>query len=397
MTALLLSLFILSLAGGQLLRIPVPGREVNVYLCDILAFLTVGSWLVIKIKKGQPVRFLGREKLLFCFAIWAFLSLLFSLAWVSRTGLAVGFLYWLRFLIYSFLLWVARDLARNNLISKERIYHLFLLSGIAVLIFGFFQVIFFPDFTYLAHAYGWDPHRFRLASTFLDPNFAGAYLALCYLILGYKVISKKDLGTGDYLLIPLFILGIVLTFSRSTWLLFGVAMLVIGLMRFRIFAAVSLGLLLSAILIIPRAQTRVYGGIVPDESARLRFNSWDRAVTLFRAFPLAGTGFNTLREAQAKQGLLSAEEVESRSAAGIDSSLLFVLATTGILGLTFYLMFYGKMLREVYGLRKKSLEGLIYLAGAVGLLAGSFFINNLFYSPLLAWLLILPATITDGK
>jgi O-antigen ligase len=102
---------------------------------------------------------------------------------------------------------------------------------------------------------------------------------------------------------------------------------------------------------------------------------------IFSQNPFLGTGFNVYRYVQKNQGLLPQDDwLENHAGAGADSSLLFVAATTGVIGLVCYLF---------YLIRLFKLPNLNYYV--IPLLAHSLFLNSLFYPAVLVWLSILVA------
>jgi hypothetical protein len=92
---------------------------------------------------------------------------------------------------------------------------------------------------------------------------------------------------------------------------------------------------------------------------------------------LLGVGFNTFRYVQKQYGFLEPGQEEIHSGAGSDSSLLFVFATTGIIGFFVYLVALLFPALEAF-LRKKGNWLMVFtLIGAF--LLESQFINSLFY------------------
>ncbi|GAI81903.1 unnamed protein product, partial [marine sediment metagenome] len=117
-----------------------------------------------------------------------------------------------------------------------------------------------------------------------------------------------------------------------------------------------------------------------------RFGSWQQALIIFRDHPLLGVGFNTYRYAQRNYGFLDQEKWQtSHAEAGVDSSLLFVLATTGIIGFLVYSWLGSSVIRLSLSVVNAKI-GLVVLASVAALVCHSFFLNSLFYSWILAWL-----------
>jgi hypothetical protein len=156
-----------------------------------------------------------------------------------------------------------------------------------------------------------------------------------------------------------------------------IAILVFGLMKKR--QLLFYGLLLSflAYFLVPRVQTRIAGITDPADSARFRIVSWKNALEISSDNLFLGIGFNAYRYIQKDYGFLTPDDVSSRSGAGSDSSLLFVLATTGIIGLSLYVSgFMYPFLDSVFSKRKNRLLMVTIISA---LFLESLFINSLFY------------------
>ena len=88
-------------------------------------------------------------------------------------------------------------------------------------------------------------------------------------------------------------------------------------------------------------------------------------------------GFNAYRYAQKDYGFLTVDNISSRSGAGADPSLLFVLATTGIFGaLTYASALAFPFLDSTISKRKYRL---VIISLIPALMLESLFINSLFY------------------
>ena len=62
--------------------------------------------------------------------------------------------------------------------------------GVVLSLIGFLQLLYYPDLEPL-YRYGYDPHKNRLFSTFLDPNLLGSILNIC-LITGLFLFAKYN-------------------------------------------------------------------------------------------------------------------------------------------------------------------------------------------------------------
>jgi len=65
---------------------------------------------------------------------------------------------------------------------KNKLKNIFMVFIVANIIFGLIQYFLWPDFTYF-NVNNWDPHLFRLVSTYFDPTFT----ALIYLFFVIKL------------------------------------------------------------------------------------------------------------------------------------------------------------------------------------------------------------------
>ena len=135
---------------------------------------------------------------------------------------------------------------------------------------------------------------------------------------------------------------------------------------------------------------------IDESSAYARFGSWQRGLSFSLQSPVYGFGFNTLRYASSKFGYFGeVGDLGGRAGAGIDSSLLFVLSTTGIIGLLLYLSIIYRILRDSFRvLKEKSsteeskIFGFWIFSAVVALLVESNFINIFFYPQIILWLLV---------
>jgi len=327
MNKVLLFLLFVSMALGEFQRLP--GRPLYFHDLVLVTLLLVNYR---RLKFFRPVLWFGLAGLV---------SLIFS-------GFQPGGLYLVRFLAYSLLI--------NLKIDKK--YLLFFSSAIAV--FGLIQYLLVPDTRFLA-ALNWDDHYYRLLSTLLDPNFTGIILVLG-LILVYFYRPKT------WWLYGLHLAALLLTYSRSSYLALVVSALYLAWFKQKLklfFLGFSvLGLVL---LLLPRPGG---DGVKLERlfSVKQRLDNYREGVSLWQSRPVFGLGFNTLRYYR--------HDPVSHAAGGLDSSLLFVLATTGVVGLIAYV----NLLRSLWQ------KSLLLRLSLVALLVHSLFVNSLFYPFTMIWL-----------
>ena len=351
--------------------------EANVYLFDIVVgiFAFIGS-----------LYFLVQKKVFIPKFIFAFLPFTF-IAFISLTsnGYSLGTLEMFTsafYLVRWFLYLSAGVVVFNMLVAKKLTVEILvtgvLLSGVFVSVLGFVQLLILPDFEKLNPLLGWDPHKNRLASTFFDPNFVGGYLNLC-LAIAFGFVSKKR----KFVIFSMAIIlsAIFLTFSRSTWAMTAIIILIFGIFKYRFLLVTALIVGLLTFFAIPRVQTRIAGVTDPADSAHFRLISWHNAWQIAQDNLFLGVGFNTFRYAQKNYGVFDIGETGGNAGAGTDSSFLLILATTGVFGFVAFVTAY--FWPVVYALNKKPQFYLSTLAILLALFVQSQFINALFYPQIL--------------
>lgn len=373
---------IFSVALGEFGHFPFGGGTVAVSVTDILLTITVATLLIwqlgIQRKLVIPVAF----KILILFWITGLISLIFS-------NQFQGGLYLVRFILYSTSFWLGYLLIINEQVKIDRVLLLILSSGLILALVGLIQIVIFPDLSFLAD-FGFDPHQNRLAATFLDPNFIGAYLSLC-LGLGF-FFWLKDKKKLWLVLSLLLILAVILTFSRSAYLMLGLEFIFFGLFKerkiiFFMFLAIAI-----LYLFVPRFAERIDGALRLDVTALERVESWQKGWEVFQRSPFLGVGFNNLRYAYERNNLFKVFSPDGgHSGSGVDSSFIFILATTGIAGFIVYFTWIAFMLKKIFSTQKETLREfkLILSFMVISLLVNSQFINSLFYPPIMLVMFIL--------
>jgi len=373
----LMVLVILSIPLGQLGKLPLLPEGFNLYLTDILAASCLFWWLLHSLSVKKKVLINKRGTAILAFAFISLLSLLWGVQRLDGLReVLVSASYWLRWVIYAGLYFVVASFS-----SKQRKSTLdwIIVSGVALALAGFAQLIFWPDwsqFTYL----GWDPHKNRLLSTFFDPNFCGIYLVLVINLLLDRLLSGHR-TYGYYAALFICVAALFLTFSRSAWLAMAVSISVLGFFKSRRLLVGAAVIAFLAYYSVPRVQTRLAGGFDPDDSARLRFQSWSQTWDIAKDNLFLGVGFNTFRYVQAERGAFGwRQPLGGHSGAGSDSSLLFVLATAGVLGLLSYLVIFTPF----------AVKKVLLLSCLGALFINSLFINSLFYPAVMVfcWVLL---------
>jgi O-antigen ligase len=306
---------------------------------------------------------------------------------------------------------------------------------------GFVQLFVYPDMTRLEE-YGWDPHINRLVSTWLDPNFIGGYFAfiICIALGILLCLPKKSAaphlaaaartaphsaahtapaitaaGRAAHFsklslltLIAILTTALFLTYSRSAYLALAAGIIVISVLKNWKILVIGTVIFAVGIAVSPRADQRLgelyqtAESIIfntsqnPDPTARLRIKAYEQTWELVSMRPLLGSGYNTLRYTNVKEGFV--ENSQIHSAGGSDSSLLTVLAATGILGFIPFIAIFIMILSKLWAGQKPPAASTInrppaahlqqgfnlgMLGGTIALLIHSLFVNSLLFAPIM--------------
>lgn len=362
---------------GELARFRV-FETLSVGLIDIVIFVIFIIW-IFRIKKTNYVLL----KPIIIFGVIAALSLMLNLLNFSEEQLFISSLYLARWLLYSAMYFVFRDIGKNY--SKNINIYIFL-SGIIVVAIGFAQLIFYPSLRNLYYL-GWDEHLNRIFSTFLDPNFAGVIMVLFFVFV--FVFREKLFGRNKffyYATLLFTFIAIILTYSRGSML-----MLLSCAVFYSIFTknwkliSSTIFVFLAVFVILIPGFGQEGTNLLRTASTNQRISSSLKALEIFQKNPL-GIGFNTYRYAREKFGEIDSSKFgPSHAGAGVDNSFIFVLVTTGIFGFASYVFLLIKML-QLGIMKKKNGYGMVLVISLVGLTVNSLTINSLFYSFIMLWI-----------
>lgn len=153
---------------------------------------------------------------------------------------SISLLYFLRFFWYIIFGVTLGLLIKTKEISADYLQFQFFSVGVISLFLGFLQYIFIKDTRFLS-ILGWDDHYARLISTYFDPGFTGIIFLLT-LLLGISSIFMRH-RLVKLLILFAFSWGIVLTFSRASYLALVAAVCIILLSKLQI-KKMTFGLLL---------------------------------------------------------------------------------------------------------------------------------------------------------
>lgn len=363
LSTLLLIISFLLISFGQLQRIQL-SHQVAFYAHDFfislfvsITFLTDRKKVIRLIKtawnKNQHWRWLA------IFLAWSIFGLIFQQV---LTGLDyLPWLYLIRLLVY-----LSAGLGCYHLKKKSKQQHqwlafIFVTLTSIVLAIGLFQYLLIPDLRFLVDQ-GWDVHYFRLAGVMLDPNFTGMILVITLLVwivvLARSEIWRLSIGI-------LLVIALLLTYSRSSYLVFVLTFLFAFLCQYRRRTQLakkikkSLIVLLTFFLILIPFLPRPGGLGVKLErtetvSSRAKVNQQILA-NIQPADLVIGKGLFV--------STVNIEKTDQIVHANFpDNILIFILSSTGVVGLLIFCYWLWQLLSKLY---QKNLLHFLLLAGVL--------------------------------
>jgi len=383
-------IFLLAFPVTEVGRVPLP-NGVAFSLNDILLVAVILVWLGSHILKRRKFVFGKLGKPIVVFSVIGLMSLLVNLPSLGVNNLFISSLYLVRWVAYALIYVIVSEFEPK---FKNKISYWLLFSGSIVIFLCYVQYFFYPNLRNLFYL-GWDVHLYRMFSSFLDPNFAGAFFVLFFifsLVLGLKHFRKKEnFKSGIIFLIAITdFIAVYLTYSRSALIMLIVTVVtyLIVQRQKRLIVAAIIGLI-AIIFFLPKSFTTEGTNLLRTASGVARIESLQTGVKIFQQSPILGVGFDAYRYAQHKVGLNSLYWQVIHSGAGTDNGFLFILATAGIVGLAAFLY----ILFSIFSLAKQNLKKNIYavvlFSGLAGLIIDGLFVNSLFYVLILEWVWIL--------
>lgn len=367
----------LAILTGQLIKIPFFAGGISLLDFSVILLSLYGLYK-LKFHLKKPPRFItsGLVFILICV-----LSEVFTPLHLLTGEYLNSVLYIVRLSFYILFTWLI--FSEAFLGFKGKIVNILIYSGLGLSMLGLVQFILLPDLSFLTQ-WGWDPHYFRTVSTFLDPNFAGAFFALTLiLLLLFRDSASSFTSQSIILFIPVY-LALLTTFSRSSYLMFLISGVTLSFLQKSKILLIKV-LILFLILLL---GFQIYVQLVSKprhidrkQSASYRLSTWQQGWQLFQKHPILGVGFNSYKYALKEYKSADEQFLSSHGSTSNDSSLLYVLSTTGIIGLIVYLYFLFSLFKYS---NNKNLTGAI----VGGLLIHSIFSNSLFFPPILLFLLL---------
>lgn len=378
-------LTLFSIIPGPLGILPLGIGQVNVYVTDIFVGFIGLIWITnirqaIKIIKADTV-----AKYFCIFLSIATLSLIFSPINMNMSEKIISGLYLIRLLAYFFVYLTSRKLIKEKIISGDFILKLMILIGLILASLGWLQYFMYPDLRNLYYL-GWDPHFKRIFSTYLDPNYFGLVLILT--LISITSGWKKNFYVWSIVKSLFVFMTLMFTYSRSSYLALvcAVVYLMHVMKRFKFLPVILLLILISALLLPRPAGVGVQ--LERVFSIETRVENWQHAFKIFIDHPILGIGFNTVRYAKNQYNFGQDNLIDNHAGAGFDNSFMFIAVTTGILGLSSFLIFFYNTFQRADIWAKTSL---------IAIIIHSLFLNSFFLPWVMVWMWVILAIGRDSS
>jgi len=375
-------LFLFALVAGQAGGINL-GSGITVYVMDI-ALIGLLILTIFHLPKRIPLLYLRIPILLFVAS--CFVSLVANTVRFSPLEVITASLYTVRWIAYAALYIAVFVLPQRPMWWLWGLYS----TGVSVAILGLVQYFWYPYLRNLSYL-GWDPHLYRIFSTFLDPNFVSIFFVFTLWLgvyLWYQSKQKWTVGVSE----GVTLIALLLTYSRSGYLAFICGLITMAILsRHTKQVAVMILLFVGVLFFLPQKDGEGVK-LLRTVSTVARLGNWQRGVTLIQEAPLLGHGFNTLRYVQRNHGWVDDSQLVSHAGAGLDNSMEFVWATTGILGFGIYAWMFVRIFqmgRAALQSTKYRRLGILLITTMISVLVHSQFSNSLFFPQVVMWMWIL--------
>lgn len=364
-----LFLFLVLFPFGQIIRIGI------VQPIDLVVGCAAIYTVLAKLKKPAIFKYLENFLIIIVFS-WIFSALAF---W--QFSALYGLLYLMRLISYFYFLIYVWNFVEQKKKNKELLVNSLLGISVISAVFGWIQYFAIPSLKPF-YIWGWDEHLFRLVGTFLDPTFLGIIIVFGLLISINRLFDKwnnKDLIIGLFLT-----LSLAFTYSRASYLAFFAGLLVIAY-KYRKYLKNILFVIIGFLvlmLILPTSANHVLS-FTRQFSAIARLADYKTTLKIFSDSPVFGVGYDNV--CVAYQTIVGAQSFASHACSGSDSSLLFILATTGVVGIITFIYMIWNLYKNLSG----SSQLLLLSSSFFALLVHSLFSNSLVYPWVMGWLIIL--------
>ena len=337
---------------GQLSRVTFQSVPVNLYAYEI-GLGAVFCFLVARFGFSPlKKRF---AKIVSGFLLYLTLTSIMAAFSYSLIKNVVSFLYLLRLSVYLLFFVYLQDWWKAERFSHgvgKKLILIFITWTIGT---GFIQYFLYANLQNLYYL-GWDPHLYRMFGLYFEPAVAaGVYGLLAFYLLIVELSVKTK--WWRYIFIPILLVMLFLTYSRSAFLGIIVA-LVIWVWKKK--SQRYLLLVVAVAVVFLFVSPRRFGegmNLWRTSTIASRLADYRQGFAVWKKKPFLGIGYNHIRE-EKREVVEDKTLIDiSHSGASFHSSFLIILVTGGIIGLLWYLYF----LKNLLAINSAAFYGGIYL------------------------------------
>jgi len=314
---------------GQIGRISIMEYQINFYLYEILLF----AFTVFLFTKFRFQPFLNKKiKWLYYFPLSLILSFLVTFYQYNQIENLTALLYLIRTSFYFISIIYLYHYANKQKDLEEYIKPGLIFFTLITLLTSFIQYFLYPNLRNLTYL-GWDPHLFRIFGVFLDTSIASAIfgLILIFLIVNYKKFTFSIFSR--VLLIISFVTLSLLTYSRGFYISILITLFIYFLFQKKLkFILVVLFLFGFALFVIPKPFGEGVN-LLRTYSIEARVKDYQEGISVWKTKPIFGIGYNQLKSIR-----IQSSNVPAHSTSAYQSSFLTVLVTSGVIGLSMFLL-----------------------------------------------------------
>lgn len=314
---------------GQIGRLSFFNQQINLYLYEILLL----GFFIYLFNKYKLKPFIQKNsKWLFYFPFTLFLSYLLTANQYSVGQNLIALLYLLRISFYFVLMIYLRYYSSKQKDINEYIKPGLLLFFIFTLITSFIQYFLYPNLRNLSYL-GWDPHLFRIFGVFFDTSISSAIFGMIILYVIHEFNNFSFSKMSRWLLIITFSVLGILTYSRGFYISIIITLIYYLIKNKKIKYLLFIFLLfITSLVTVPKPFGEGVN-LLRTYSIESRFKQNQEGIRLWFKNPIFGIGYNQLKSI--RQNL---SKVPTHSESAYPSSFVTVLATSGVIGLFFFIM-----------------------------------------------------------
>ncbi|MCX7928077.1 MAG: O-antigen ligase family protein [Patescibacteria group bacterium] len=379
----LLLFYIVLIPFGQLARFDI--KVLNFTIPFIFYDLVAVALLVIHLFYRTKLKV---NKQMFYFFLSALFSFLVNIKFVFDQNTINSTLYLLRLASWGAIYSAASYVIGKNLIKSDNLTKYLYYSIFAACLFGFFQYIFVPDLRFLIK-FGWDDHLNRLAGFYFDPTYIG-FLSVFGFFLSFFIYHKNLNPKNIFLFCSFFLIVLLLTYSRASYLAFITSSIYFfaSLYSKKLINIVAIFALISVFVFFFFSFSRFEGeGVRLGRVASIyqRLENYSQTLTIIKDYPLFGVGFNNMCRVRLDY---FGGDANSNACSGADSSVLFIWAATGVVGLILFI-------NLLYVLFWRKNSNLFVKTIFIAIFVHSIFSNSFFYSLIVGIFMIIFVIASD--